>query len=100
MCKDRQNWLGRTPKKQLFTGLPSPFDWEGELAKINDAKEAQLARTTSGASDFSLVDSDCSTATPTPVKKKEVKKDLLPKNKKEVKSKFDIDWLIYGRSYH
>lgn len=92
MCKDRQNWLGRTPKKQLFTGLPSPFDWERALKKINDAKEQQLVRTTSGASDFSVVDSDCSTATPTPVKR-EVKKELLPENKKEVKSKFDIDWL-------
>lgn len=92
MCKDRQNWLGRTPKKQLFTGLPSPFDWEGELAKINDAKEQQLVRTTSGTSDFSFVDSDCSTATPTPVKR-EVKKELLPKKKKEEKTKFDIDWL-------
>ena len=92
--------MGKTPKRALFDGSPSPFDWQGELKKITEAQEVQLVRTTSGASDFSLsADSDCST--PTPVKKevkkevlavkKEVKRELDVKNKANVK--FDIDWL-------
>ena len=50
MQKDRQNWAGKVPKRQLFHGPVSAFDWIGELRKIREAREAELERSTSGAS--------------------------------------------------
>ena len=36
--KDRQNWIGKTPKRPLMFGPPSPFDWELHLQLIQNAK--------------------------------------------------------------
>ena len=73
--KDRQNWAGKMPKRQLFHGAPSPFDWEGESRKIQEAKEQNLERTTSSASESFVIasgtESDyCPTVPPAQVKKK------------------------------
>ena len=35
VSKDRANWIGKIPKRQMLFGAESTFDWEGELAKIN-----------------------------------------------------------------
>ena len=83
------------PKRQLFHGPVSPFDWEGEAAKIREAREANLARSSSNASDYSTLaiasgteESDCP-ATPTPPPAGKVK--VKAKVKKE--RKFDADSL-------
>ena len=54
MARDRQNWAGKTPKRQLFHGPPSPFDWRGEAEKIMEANEKLLERSHSCASDYSI----------------------------------------------
>ena len=98
------------PKRVSFHGLPSHFDWEGEAAKIREANETQLARSSSGGSDFinlakvsgtevpgtevSGTESDNShyydsySTTPT-LPSSAVKKSV----KKEGKCKFDVGWL-------
>ena len=35
VTKDRGNWLGKTPKRELFFGAVSPFDWELEFRTIS-----------------------------------------------------------------
>ena len=35
--KDRQNWLGKTPKRRVVYGDELFFDWEGELQKLRNA---------------------------------------------------------------
>ena len=114
MCKDRQNWAGKAPKRQLFHGPPSPFDWEAELESIREALEAELARTTSGASTSTelarttsgvsttaVIDSDSESDRAPPLPCAPPSKDLSAETKpsraapsassKDVK--FDVDWL-------
>ncbi len=66
------------PKRLLYHGDPSPFDWEGEAIKIRDAEERQLERSTSGASDFTV-----SAPSPSPdvTPKSDVKKEGGKDNK-------------------
>ena len=54
VTKDRQNWCGVTPKRDLNFGIPSPFDWQGELEKLKQAEEeVQFVRTSSASSSAS-----------------------------------------------
>jgi hypothetical protein len=39
VCKDRNNWMGKSPKRQLFVGAESEFDWEGVHAKLQKITE-------------------------------------------------------------
>jgi hypothetical protein len=109
VTKDRQNWAGKTPKRQLFHGLESPFDWAGELKKIHEAREVELARTTSG--EFSATASATPEAPspaptvvnpepPSPTPSAKLKTEPPPvaptKNKgaaKKEEGKIHLDWL-------
>ena len=69
--KDRQNWLGKTPKRQVVFGPESPFNWEdndAELKRLDyerwgDAGEPLTTRSSSNSSAFSS-SSDSSAFTP------------------------------------
>jgi hypothetical protein len=91
VCKDRQNWAGKVPKRQLFHGPASPFDWEGEAKKIREAKETNLSRSASGVSDYSCTgtESDYAPPTPAPTPTPTV---TVPPVKKE-NCKFDVAWI-------
>ena len=39
VCKDRNNWMGKTPKRQLFAGAESEFNWEEVHAKLQKITE-------------------------------------------------------------
>ena len=39
VTKDRNNWLGRTPKRELFTGKISEYDWEGNYRELESAEK-------------------------------------------------------------
>ena len=39
--KDRSNWLGKTPTRDLAFGPPMPFDWEAEFQKVRNMQPAK-----------------------------------------------------------
>ena len=95
MSKDRQNWAGKTPKRALFHGAPSPFNWESEAELIQDAKETQLARTSSCGSDYINLSIASGTETESdpdsiPFLNKRAKVEV---KQEEKKTKFQVDWL-------
>lgn len=53
MTKDRQNWLGKTPKRTLVFGNLSDFDWAAESQRIARLKENNLRRSLSSSSSSS-----------------------------------------------
>ena len=55
--KDRQNWAGKTPKRQVVFGADSPWDWEGNNADLERLEQerwhggdATLQRSSSASS--------------------------------------------------
>jgi len=39
VSKDRNNWLGKVPKRELFTGKVSPYDWEKNYKDLEDMQK-------------------------------------------------------------
>lgn len=46
VSKDRANWIGKTPKRQMLFGTESPFDWEGELQKLRSNNDPKVMDST------------------------------------------------------
>ena len=42
--KDRSNWLGKTPTRDLAFGAPMPFDWEAELQVVRNMQPEKKKR--------------------------------------------------------
>ena len=51
VVKDRNNWCGKVPKRDLYIGAQSFFDWEAHSAEL---EKTVLKRTLSGSSTVSL----------------------------------------------
>ena len=54
VAKDRNNWMGKTPKREMLFGPVLPFDWESELSKLQQLPEENLVRTSSASSSSSF----------------------------------------------